>query len=73
VYNNPKKYGIINISNDYNQFYQVSADGTGGKTIDTEWLSKEEFRELELDFRQWVHKRHMRGKLQDYEIRMEEQ
>ena len=73
VYNNSKDYGIINISNDYNQYYQVSKDGTGGCTIDTEWLSREEFRKLELEFRSWLKiNKPLRGILQDYEIKMEE-
>jgi anaerobic magnesium-protoporphyrin IX monomethyl ester cyclase len=62
-----KDYGILNISKDLNQYYQVSKDGTGGLTIDTEWLSREDFRELELNFRLWLKGRPLRGGLQDYE------
>ena len=73
VYNNYKKYGIINISEDYNQFYQVSKDGTGGSTTDTKWLLKEEFKQLELEFRNWI-KDWMKLKsdkgLQDYEKKL---
>lgn len=70
VHDNPDKYGIINISNNYDNFYQVSKDGTGGMTTDTKWLSKEEFRELELDFRNWIKEnKPMRGLLQEYEKR----
>jgi hypothetical protein len=36
-------------------------------TIDTEWLSREDFRELELNFRLWLKGRPLRGGLQDYE------
>jgi len=67
----PERYGITNMSGNYDDFYQVSKDGTGGMTIDTEWLSRSELRKLELEFRAWLHKRHMRGSLQDYEIEME--
>lgn len=70
VYNNPEKYGIINISKDYEQFYQVSKSGLGGMNTDTKWLSKYEFRELEIEFRNWVKEwmnhKERRG-LQDYE------
>lgn len=69
VGDNPKKYGIINLSQDYSQYYQVSKDGTGGSTIDTEWLTKEQFRELELEFRAWIKLRSMRGATQKYEQR----
>jgi len=64
---NPDKYGITNMSNNYDDYYQVSEDGTGGITIDTKWLSKNEFRELEIKFRNWLKKRPMRGYMQDYE------
>jgi hypothetical protein len=55
------------MSNDYSQYFQVSKDGTGGMTIDTEWLTKEQFRDLELEFRKWIKSRGMRGATQKYE------
>ena len=63
----PKEFGITNIVDDYSQFYQVSKDGTGGITTDTVWLTKEEFRKLELEFRKWIKQRNIRGILQNYE------
>jgi radical SAM superfamily enzyme YgiQ (UPF0313 family) len=70
VGDNPSKYGITNMITDYSQYYQVSKDGTGGITIDTEWLSMKEFRELELDFRGWIKGRGFRGKAQTYEDKL---
>lgn len=67
TWRNPRKFGIIKISSDFSQFYQVGKDGTGGVTIDTEWLNMDQFRELELEFREWIRHREMRGLLQDYE------
>ena len=67
VSDHPFSFGIKKIYDDYSQFYQVSKDGTGGVTIDTLWLSRKEFKELELSFREWVCKREMRGELQTYE------
>jgi len=67
VGDNPKEFGITNIVDDYSQFYQVSKDGTGGITTDTVWLTKEEFRKLELEFRKWIKQRNIRGILQNYE------
>ena len=67
VGDNPGKYGIKNMSSDYSQYYQVSKDGTGGLTIDTEWLTRQEFRDLELEMRAWLKSRPMRGQVQDYE------
>ena len=69
VGDNPLRFGIINKSNDYNQYFQVSKSGLGGITIDTKWLSRDEFRELEIEFRNWINKRPMRGMLQEYEKR----
>jgi radical SAM superfamily enzyme YgiQ (UPF0313 family) len=70
VWRNPRKFGIIKLSSDFSQFYQVGKDGTGGVTIDTEWLNMEQFRELELEFREWIRHREMRGMLQDYEEKL---
>jgi len=70
VWKDPKSFGITEISNDFEQYYQVSKDGTGGITISTEWLTKENFRELEIKFRQWMKKRPMRGSILDYEKRI---
>jgi radical SAM superfamily enzyme YgiQ (UPF0313 family) len=67
VADNPDWYGITSICHDYSQYFQVSKDGTGGLTIDTEWLTKEEFRELELEFRKFIKARGMRGAKQKYE------
>lgn len=70
VGDNPEKFGILNMDDDFNKYYQVSRDGTGGITIDTEWLSRKEFREIELEFREWLSKRHFRGSKQIYEEKM---
>ena len=70
VWKDPKSFGITEISRNFEQYYQVSKDGTGGITISTEWLTKENFRELEIEFRQWMKKRPMRGSILDYEKRI---
>ena len=68
VGDNPNEFGIINMSNDFSQFYQVSKDGTGGSTIDTKWLSMNEARELELEFREWLKiNKPFKGTKQEYE------
>lgn len=67
VAENPEWYGITGMSHDYSNYFQVSKDGPGGCNIDTEWLSREQFRELELEFRQWIKSRGMRGAKQKYE------
>ena len=68
VADNPEKYGITKIYTDYSEYYQVGKDGTGGLiNFDTEWLTRNEFRELELEFREWISARGMRGEKQKYE------
>jgi anaerobic magnesium-protoporphyrin IX monomethyl ester cyclase len=72
VWENPERYGISRMSLDLDQYYQVGADGTGGLTIDTKWLSRAEFRELELSFRGWLREnKPRRGPLLDYERDLE--
>lgn len=67
----PKEFGITNITKDFRQFYQVNKDGFGGVTIDTEWLSMESGRELEIEFREWIRlNKKFNGKIQDYEKKM---
>jgi radical SAM superfamily enzyme YgiQ (UPF0313 family) len=70
VWRDPGKFGITKISSDFSQFYQVGKDGTGGLVVETEWLKMDEFRELELEFREWIRKREMRGMLQNYEEKL---
>jgi radical SAM superfamily enzyme YgiQ (UPF0313 family) len=67
---NPDKYGITNMSLNYDHYYQVSKDGTGGAVIDTRWLTRKEFKELELKFRNWIKHYHVKGKIQKYEERL---
>jgi len=63
----PKRYGITNISYDFSQYYQVSKSILGGFVIDTEWLSREEFRKLEIEFKTFILNRGIRGETQKYE------
>lgn len=71
VYNNPEKYGVIGMSNDFSDYYQVSKDGTGGMTTDTRWLTRQQFRELELEFRNWLKKnKPFKGVKQEYEKKL---
>lgn len=68
VAKNPEKYGIIQMSDDWNQYFQLDASEMGGLTIDTQWLSRQEFRELEIDFRTWLKKNvKFRGPMLSYE------
>lgn len=69
VWINPEKFGVTHIDKDFDQYYQVSKDGTGGITISTEWMTAEQFKQAEIELREWL-KNHipMRGKnIQQYE------
>jgi anaerobic magnesium-protoporphyrin IX monomethyl ester cyclase len=69
VWNNPESFGITKLSKDFNQYYQVSKDGTGGINISTEWMTADQFKQAETELRAWL-KEHkpLRGKnVQQYE------
>jgi radical SAM superfamily enzyme YgiQ (UPF0313 family) len=70
VAENPDDYGITAMSYNWDDYYQVSEDGTGGTVIDTKWLSREQFKTLELDFRSWINTHKMRGAVQSYEEKL---
>jgi radical SAM superfamily enzyme YgiQ (UPF0313 family) len=68
VWRDPKKYGITEMEHDFDEYYQVNRRGYGGLTVDTEWLSRRQFRKLEREFRQWLKDNiQMRGDTLDYE------
>jgi radical SAM superfamily enzyme YgiQ (UPF0313 family) len=67
VANNPEKYGITYIDPDFDKYFIVDENGNGGITIDTEWLSREEFAVIGEDFRKFMKSRPFRGPTQDYE------
>ncbi len=71
VWNNLKKYGITKINKDFNNYFQVDKTGYGSINIETNKLSMDEFKELERDFRTWISKRKRRGKILDYEKKLE--
>ncbi|MDP2159412.1 MAG: radical SAM protein [Flavobacterium sp.] len=71
VWNNPKKYGVIYIDKNFEQFYQIDKKGYGGLTVDTEWLTRKQFSDLEKDFREWILKnKPLKGMLLDYEKKL---
>ncbi len=71
VWNNPEKYGITKIYTDFEKYYQVDDTGFGSRNIETKDLPTKEFKEIEIDFREWINKRKQKGSIQDYEIKME--
>jgi anaerobic magnesium-protoporphyrin IX monomethyl ester cyclase len=72
VWKSPQDFGVVRISKDFDQYYQVGKDGTGGLTIDTQWIRRADFRRLELEFRAWLREnKPRRGCLLDYEKDLE--
>jgi anaerobic magnesium-protoporphyrin IX monomethyl ester cyclase len=71
VWQDPARFGVTRIDSDFDQFYQVDKTGLGGLSFDTQWLHREEFRVLEVEFRDWV-KRNVRfsGDLLAYERKL---
>jgi radical SAM superfamily enzyme YgiQ (UPF0313 family) len=72
VWKNPKKYGVTWLNKNFDDYYQVDKTGFGGINIETDVLSRKEFRKIEEDFRSWIkiHNKR-RGYLLDYEKKME--
>ncbi len=67
VWNNPKKYDVTWMNQDFSNYFQVDRSGFGGINIERNLLTKVEFKEIEIDFRNWMNKRKRRGPLLGYE------
>ncbi|MCJ7663019.1 MAG: radical SAM protein [Desulfobacterales bacterium] len=69
VWNDPERFGITKLYKDFDEYYQLGKDGMGGLlSFDTEWLTRYEFRKLEVELREWLRKnKEFRGSLLDYE------
>lgn len=73
IWDFPEKFGVTYIDKNFDQFYQIDKEGYGGLTVDTEWLTREQFRELEIEFRGWLAmNKPLRGSLLEYEEDMKE-
>jgi radical SAM superfamily enzyme YgiQ (UPF0313 family) len=72
VWNNPSKFGITRLDKNFDQYYQLGKGGMGPMlSFDTLWMSRQEFRELELGLRGWLmQNKKFTGKLLDYEKRL---
>ena len=71
VWNNPKKYGVTYINENFENYFQIDKTGFGGINIETEFLTKDGFKKLEIDFRDWINKRKRKGNLLEYEKKLE--
>ncbi len=67
VWNNPEKYGITSISKNFENYYQIDKTYSGSVNIETKFLTKDEFKKLELNFRKWIINRKWEGSLLESE------
>jgi radical SAM superfamily enzyme YgiQ (UPF0313 family) len=67
VAENPEKYGITYIDPDFDKYFLIDQNGSGGIVIDTKWLSRSQFDIIQNDFRAFMKNRPFRGTCQDYE------
>jgi anaerobic magnesium-protoporphyrin IX monomethyl ester cyclase len=67
VAENPEKYGITYIDPDFDKYFLIDQNGSGGIVIDTKWLSRSQFDIIQNDFRTFMKNRPFRGQTQDYE------
>lgn len=66
VWKNPTKYSIIELSKDWNQYFNISGQYEGGVTFETKDLSKKEFLRLHNDLVKFLIGRGQRGELEKY-------
>jgi len=52
---------------DFDNYYQVDKTYSGSVNIETKFLTAKKFRELEIDFREWIIKREWKGSLLESE------
>ena len=71
VVKDPERFGITKIYVDFKKYIQVTKQGLGGHiNIDTVEWTREEFKEIQTDFREWLLERKLRGPLQSYENKL---
>jgi anaerobic magnesium-protoporphyrin IX monomethyl ester cyclase len=66
VWDNPEKYGVTEMSNEWDEFYNISGDYEGGAAFATKDLSAERSKELHDDLVRHLLDRGQRGQLQGY-------
>jgi anaerobic magnesium-protoporphyrin IX monomethyl ester cyclase len=66
VWKNPAKYGITHLSRDWDQYFNIAGNYEGGRTFETDSLSRERAVELHDDLVRFSLKRGQRGSLEKY-------
>lgn len=72
VWKNPKKYGVTDLSKDWNQYFNIAGQYEGGITFETKDLSKKEFLRLHDDLAKFLLEKGQRGKLEEYYSKVEQ-
>lgn len=71
VWKNPEAFGVLKIYTDFSRYIQVNGQGLGGHcNIDTVDWTREEFEEMQTEFREWLSTRRLRGPIQEYEKKL---
>lgn len=67
VFTNPDKYGIINMSKDWKQYWMVTGqNGLGGKVIDTKYMTSDELTEHMIEVRKFLRNYGIKGSTAKY-------
>jgi anaerobic magnesium-protoporphyrin IX monomethyl ester cyclase len=66
VWRNPKKYGVIHLSHDWDQYFNIAGNYEGGLTFETESLSNKRFLALHDDLVKFLLAKGQRGTLERY-------
>jgi len=56
VWNNPESYGVTIKSRNYDEYYTIGSDGTGGQVVRLDTLSDDEFSRLNKKLREFVNR-----------------
>ena len=68
VWKDPEAFGVLKIYTEFSKYIQVNGKGLGGHcNIDTVDWTREEFEEMQIEFREWLATRKLRGPIQEYE------
>jgi len=73
VYKHPEKYGITEMNQDWDQFFNIAGQYEGGSTFKTNELSSERIKYLHNDLLKYLRDRGQRGTLQGYYSRIDPQ
>lgn len=72
IWQDYEKYGILYLSQDYDEYYQMDIYGQGGRPFIHRDLNLAQWKKMENKFRNWLKNYEQKGYLQDYTKRFKE-